>query len=73
MKERTWQKDFSNSRILNSFSLRILTPEKAEKYRTNVGEHSYLLLVFFYSSSFDYLVSVFVFGGHWNVKRKTSG
>ena len=28
-KGRTGQEDFSNSRILNSFSLRILTPEKA--------------------------------------------
>lgn len=60
MKGITGQKGFSNLRTLNSFSLHIVIPEKAQKCRVNAGEDSNLLLVFPYSSAVDYVFSGFL-------------
>lgn len=54
---------FSNSRVSNFLSLQILTLEKAQKYRTNAREDSYLLWILPYSSSVDHLFSSFLFSG----------
>ena len=62
MKGKIRQKDFSDSRILNSLSLKTLTPEKTGKCKINVGE---ILIYCWYSPILPLLTlfSLSFFGG----------